>query len=85
MIRVLPCNLRLVSKLKYICFHLVGAGFTSMEHTSLANVFKGQQEAVGRTEWPRKASSSSGGLVVGDRAGSCFQGMNSMAKSWGKS
>lgn len=33
LIRVLPCNLRLVSKLKYFCFHLVDTGFTSMKHT----------------------------------------------------
>lgn len=39
-------------------------------------MFKAQQEAVGRTEWPRKASHGSGGRVVRDKAGSCLQRVN---------
>lgn len=33
LIRVLPCKMRLVSKLKYVWFHLIGARFASMEYT----------------------------------------------------
>jgi hypothetical protein len=38
---------------------------------------KGSKKLWGEQKWPRKASHSSGGKVVRDRAGSCFQGVNS--------